>query len=57
MFGMSLIDLAVGFLAGGLVCAGIPAVFAWFSKQEKSAAARVTTLEAQVAALIKAKGL
>ena len=57
MFGMSLIDLAVGFVAGGFVTVAVPAVYAFMKKQETSAAARVTTLEAQVAALIKAKGL
>lgn len=30
MFGLSLMSLAVGFVAGGVVCVLVPKVYAWF---------------------------
>ena len=50
MGGLHLVDLLIGFIAGGLVCAGIPAAAKWFSKQETSLDARVKVLEAWVKA-------
>lgn len=51
MFGLSLVSVVIGFVAGGVVVTVVPKVASWFTKQVDSAESKVSTAANTVSAV------